>query len=367
MQLTYRFRVKDKHIANLQAQAAAVNFVWNFCNETQIQAVKSGRKWLGWNDLDQLTSGATKEGLDLHSQTVQQVCKQYDRSRSQHKRPRLNWRKTRGARRSLGWVPFNHQALKCRDGAFVFRGEQYNVWLHRPLPEGAKIGCGSFSEDSRGRWYINVPVEVQEATQAVNDRVGIDLGTKALATLSTGGKVAMPAFYRASEAKLATSQRARKSKRVKAIHAKIRNRRKDFLHKETTKLVKQFGFIAVGDVSPSKLARTNMAKSVLDAGWSDLRTMLSWKSRLRGGGMCLEVPEHLTTQTCSECGCLPPSRPKGIAGLRIRDWTCDDCGAVHDRDQNAALNILRLGLQALVEGANARRRGLRSRRLQAAE
>jgi putative transposase len=164
----------------------------------------------------------------------------------------------------------------------------------------------------------------------------------------------MPAFYRASEAKLATSQQARKNKRVKAIHAKIRNRRKDFLHKETTKLVRQYGFIAVGNVS----LRPTWQRSVLDAGWSDLRTMLSWKSRLRGGGMCLEVCEHLTTQTCSECGCLPPSRPRGIAGLRIRDWTCDDCGAVHDRDVNAARNILRLGLRRLLKEPTLESRGL---------
>ena len=201
-----------------------------------------------------------------------------------------------------------------------------------------------------------MPIEVPEATLAVNARVGIDLGTKTLATLSNGDKIAMPAFYRANEAKLATSQRARKTRRVKAIHAKIRNRRKDHLHKETTKLVRRYGFIAVANVSPSKLARTNMAKSVLDAGWSDLRTMLSWKSRLRGGGMCLEVPEHLTTR-CSECGCLPPARPRGIAGLRIREWTCDDCGAVHDRDVNAATNILRVGLHALVEKVRAAKAG----------
>src|SRR5215469_5616425 len=76
MQLTYRFRVKDKHAVRLFAQAAAVNFVWNYCNEVQKKAVESGRKWLNWNDLDKLTRGATKAGLDLHSQTVQQICKQ---------------------------------------------------------------------------------------------------------------------------------------------------------------------------------------------------------------------------------------------------------------------------------------------------
>src|SRR5215475_12735927 len=85
-----------------------------------------------------------------------------------------------------------------------------------------------------------------------------------------------------------------------------------------------------------------------------------WKPRLRGGGMCLEVSEHLTTQTCSEGGCLPPSRPRGIAGLRISEWICADCGAVHDRDVNAARNILRIERDALVEGDHARKHEPRS-------
>lgn len=355
MYITYKYRVKDKHVARLNAQAAMVNFVWNYCNEVQKKAAESGRKWFNWIDLDKLTRGATKVGIDLHSQTVLQVCKKYDTARNQHRKPWLNWRKTKGTHRSLGWVPFNYQAIKMCNEAVVFRSVTYDVFMHRPLPEGAKIGCGSFSEDSRGRWYINIPVEVAAAAQATNGRVGIDLGTKTLATLSCGTKIAMPAFYRASEEKLATSQRARKSKRIRSIHAKSRNRRKDFLHKTTAQLVQQFGFIAIGDVSPLKLARTNMAKSVFDASWSDFRTMLSWKSRLRGGGMCLEVSERMSTQICSECGCLPPSRPRGIAGLRIREWTCDDCGTVHDRDVNAARNILRIGLDALVEGASTRK------------
>jgi IS605 OrfB family transposase len=352
MQLTYRYRVKDKHAARLNVQAQAVNLVWNFCNETQMKAAKDRRKWLTGYDLWRLVAGCTKEGLDLHSHSAMRVCLEYDKSRRHRRKPWLRWRKSKGVRKSLGWVPFNTDSMKFRDGAFVFRKECYDVWLHRPLPENAKIGAGSFSQDAKGRWYINVPVEVPDATQATNSKVGIDLGLKDLATLSDGGKIEMPAFYRGSEAKLAASQRARKSKKARSIHAKIRNRRKDFLHKQTTKLVRQYGLIVVGDVSPSKLAQTRMAKSVLDAGWSNFKQMLSWKTRLRGGGMLLEALEHLSTQTCSECGCLPPSRPKGIAGLGIREWRCDDCGAVHDRDVNAARNILRLGLKTLAEGAS---------------
>jgi IS605 OrfB family transposase len=169
--------------------------------------------------------------------------------------------------------------------------------------------------------------------------------------------VEVPKFYRQSEERLATVQRARKIKRARAIHAKIANRRKDFLHKASAKLAKEYGFIFVGDVSPSKLAQTRMAKSVLDAGWSRFKDMLAWKLRLRSGGMLLEVSEHLTTQTCSECGCLPSSRPRGIAGLGIREWTCDGCGTVHDRDVNASKNILRCGLTALAEGTLTSRLG----------
>src|SRR5215472_1188930 len=257
MQLTYRYRIKDKHARQLIAQARAVNCVWNYCNETQQRTAQSARKWLTGYDLWKLVAGCTKEGIDLHSHSAMRVCLQYDKSRRQHRKPWLCWR----SRRSLGWIPFNTGHVQFRDGGFVFRGERYDVWLHRPLPKDAKIGAGSFSQDSRGRWYINCPVEVEEATQAPLKRVGIDLGLKQLATLSTGEKIEIPGFYRKSEEKLGKSQHARKTKRVRTIHAKVANRRRDFLHKESAKLAKKYGLIVVGDVSPSKLAQTNMAKS----------------------------------------------------------------------------------------------------------
>src|SRR5262245_64147892 len=193
MQLTYRYRIKDKHAKRLNAQARAVNFVWNYCNETQMKAAReaasgsratTSRSWS--------RAGCTKQGLDLHSHSAKRVCIQYDKSRRQHRKPWLRWR----SRRSLGWVPFNTGHVAYRDGGFVFRGERYEVWLHRPLPEGARIGAGSFSQDTRGRWYINCPVEIAEATQAPLKYVGIDLGLKDLATLSTGEKIAAPRFYR---------------------------------------------------------------------------------------------------------------------------------------------------------------------------
>lgn len=348
MQLTFKFRLKDKHAKHLTAQAQAVNFVWNYCNETQQKAARAHRKWLTGYDLINLTAGATKLGLDLHSHTVQRVCLEYEKSRRQRRKPWLRWR----GRKSLGWVPFNTGHVAFRDGTFVFRGQTYHVWLHRPLPDGAKIGAGSFNQDARGRWYINCPVEISTASVASVDKVGIDLGLASLAALSTGEKIEAPQFYRKSEVALATVQRARKTKRMRTIHAKARNRRKDHLHKVSKRIASTYGLIVVGDVSPLKIAQSRFAKSVFDAGWADLKRMLSYKALMHGGSV-LEVCERNTSQTCSECGALPASRPKGIAGLRKRMWQCDDCGTVLDRDVNAACNILRLGQQTLTGGAHA--------------
>jgi putative transposase len=278
--LTYHFRLKDKHSTELNRQARLVNYVWNYCNEAQRHAVSWNKKWLSAFDLIRLTSGATKEGLDLHAHTIQRVCSQYDQSRRQHKKAWLRYR----GRKSLGWVPFNTDTVSFDGTCFVFRKVRYKTMhLRDGLQDGMKFGAGSFAQDSKGHWYINVPVEIEVANATPNVRVGIDLGLNDLATLSDGKKIAAPQFYRKSEEGLATSQRAKKSKRTKAIHREIANRRKDFLHKESNKLTKQYGLIVVGNVSPSKLAKTKMAKSIYDVSWSDFKTKLSYKSVRNGG------------------------------------------------------------------------------------
>src|SRR5690606_3644805 len=122
---------------------------------------------------------------------------------------------------------------------------------------------------------------------------------------------------------------AKNKARVRAIHAKIANQRKDALHKLSTQLVNSYGAIFVGNVNAAGLAKTKMAKSVLDAGWSMFRTQLQYKGD--GAGCWVqEVNEAYSTQTCSSCGALPDSRPRGIAGLGIRAWTCSACGSEHD-------------------------------------
>lgn len=350
--ITIKLRLRDKHSAELNRQAQIVNLVWNFCNETQAKASKDGRKWLSQYDLQNLTAGSGPM-LGISAQTVCKVCEAYERSRRHERRPKLRFR----GRKSLGWIPFHNQSMKFDGSVFIFRGVHYEpMHLRDELRPGMKLSDGSFNCDARGRWYINVPLKVEAKEQDFSGAVGVDLGLKSLATLSDGRSIEAPKFYRKAEEALANSQRAKKTKRARAIHAKAANRRKDFLHKASAALVKEYGTIIVGDVSPSKLAKTSMAKSIHDAGWASFKTMLSYKS-LMNGGRYLEVSEANTSQTCSTCGGMPASRPRGIAGLAIREWACDDCGSVNDRDVNAARNILRVGLDALVEGAAQMRSG----------
>lgn len=344
--LTVKLRLRDKHASELNRQARAVNYVWNYCNETSRKAWSRDRRWLGAFDLQKLTAGASTE-LNLHAHTIQQTCKQFAKSRDKAKRAGLRWR----GKHSLGWVPFNTGHVSFDGATLRFRGVEYQAMhLRNHLARGVKIGAGRFSQDSRGRWYANLLVEVARSNVTPCKRAGIDLGLKDLATLSDGVKLQTPAFYRKSEQMLGQAHRAGKSKRARAIHAKIANRRKDFLHKATTAFSKEYGLIIIGDVSPSKLAKTRMAKSVNDAGWAAFKSMLSYKAVMHGGCV-LEVSERYSSQVCSGCGSMPPSRPQGIADLGKRVWCCDDCGMVHDRDVNAARNILRVGMNTLRLGA----------------
>jgi putative transposase len=350
MVLVYRYRVKSLN-GLLSQQARAVNFVWNYCNDRQKDALRFGRKWLTGFDLNRLTSGAGKD-LRLHSGTVNAVCEQYATSRSQKRRPFLRYR----GRKSLGWVPLKGRNLEETPDGFRFHSRQFKVFKSRDLPAGARIKDGTnFAQDARGHWFLNVCIEVADVAAREPVRgVGIDLGLNDFATLSTGESIANPRHQHKLEPKLAKAQRARKKRQTTRIHARIANARRDFLHKTALGIVRRFDYIAVGNVSSARLARTNMAKSVLDAGWSSFRHMLAYKA-MRHGATYEEVNESFSSQVCSSCGSLPPERPRGIADLGIRRWVCSACGCDHDRDVNAALNLLaRSGHRAPGEGISAR-------------
>lgn len=286
-----------------------------------------------------MTAGTSIE-LDIQATTINVVCHVFAQSRDAKKR----CPKWRGAK-SLGWIPFRAKDVQVDGAGLVYRKRRYRLWHSRAL--GGEIRGGSFSSDARGRWYVNVLCEVDTVEAAGSGEVGVDLGLKSIAALSDGTAIENPRHLSKHAGRLAKAQRAGSRRRTAAIHTKIANCRRDHLHKETTRLANTYQRIVVGDVSASRLARTNMAKSVNDAGWATLKEMLRYKLAMRRGAEYVEVSERLTTQTCSGCGCI--AGPKGRAGLNERVWTCVHCGVTHDRDVNAAKNILGAGRRPLVE------------------
>jgi putative transposase len=344
----YRYRVKSLN-GLLNQQARSVNHVWNFFNDTQKHALKWGKRWPTAYDFEKLTSGSSKE-LGLHADTIGAISAQYVKSRKASKRPCLRYR----GKRSLAWIPLKGRNLKRDGDAFRFNGDTYRVFDSRPLPDGKiRDGC-SFARDARGNWYLNVAIEIADApARDVKSGIGIDLGLKQFAALSNGETVPNDRFGRQAAEKLGKAQRARKHKRhISKLHAKVANARADFQHKIALDIVRRFDYIAVGDVSPVKLAKTKMAKSVYDAAWASFKDKLRYKA-IAHGVTFEEVDEYGSTVTCSACGSR--SGPKGLEGLRIREWTCSDCGVIHDRDVNGAMNILRSGCRAPGEGISAAR------------
>lgn len=348
MILTYKYKLKGKRtVRQLRRYSYACNQVWNYCVSTHKNTQKrwkNGSKthWLSHFDLIKLTKNVSKD-LGISAQSVQNVCAQFTKSRDQHKKcPRF--RKSSGSKRNLGWIPFQKHCRQIKNNSITYLGNTYRFFglKRRPLPVVVK--GGAFVEDSQGQWYVTLCVEVNKLPSGY-ESVGIDLGLKTLATLSTSEKIEAPKTYRKYQEKLATAQRASNNKRVKAIHAKIKNIRQDHLHKESNKIAKKYGLVVVGNVNSAKLAKTKMAKSVLDASWSTFRNFLQYKVS-RHEGKYLEVDEKFTTQRCSSCQKITDNSPKGMNALGIREWVCSNCKTQHDRDVNAAKNILKLGLSA---------------------
>jgi putative transposase len=332
MLLVYRFRIKSL-TGLLNSQARACNFVWNFCNETQKQALKWDKRWPSGFDLNRLTAGSSRD-LALHAGTINAVCEQYAKSRHQSNRPFLRWR----GRRSLGWVPLKGRDLKRQGEAYRFAGHTFRVFNSRPLPEGKIKDGTNFSCDARRNWFLNIVVEVAAPNlRPVRRGIGIDLGVEDFAALSNGDKIENPQHLRQLADKLATAQRARKRRQATNIYARIANARRDFHHKLSTRIVRGFDYIAVGNVNAVGLAKTRLAKSVLDAGWSSFRGMLRYKATAHGASY-EEVNESFSTRVCSFCD--SKTGPKGVADLGIRSWVCAECGVLHDRDINSARNIL---------------------------
>jgi putative transposase len=219
----------------------------------------------------------------------------------------------------------------------------------RPLP--SEPSSVTVIRDASGRYFASFVVDAEPgALPETVAAVGIDLGLTHFAVMSDGRKVASPKFLRRAERKLRKAQQAlsRKAKgssnrdkaraRVARVHATVADSRRDFCHKLSTEIIRDSQAVYVEDLCVSGLGRTRLAKSVHDAGWSAFTRMVEYKARLYGREFRRTGRFEPTSQVCSACGEKDGPKP-----LSVRSWTCAACSAVHDRDVNAARNVLALG------------------------
>jgi putative transposase len=337
---TLRLKVRSESYPWLETATIEVNQVWNWCNEISAKAARPyvGKgKWLSGFDLCKLSAGATQCFEHIGADTIQRVNLEYALRRGQFRKVRLRFRVSRGARRSLGWVPFKAASLRRQGNAVRFCGKSFRLFEAERL-DGVCWQQGCFAQDAVGDWWLCLPVEYTvERSVAPREAVGIDLGLKNIATTSDGEMLDAGRWTEHYADRLATAQRRGHKRQAKRIHRRIARCRADALHKFSRRIIDRYQTIVVGDVSSTQLAKTRMAKSVLDSGWGRLRQMLQYKGEHAGRSMQI-VQERFTTRACSSCGCL--TGPSGPRALVVRRWCCAACGAVHDRDVNAARNIL---------------------------
>ena len=224
--------------------------------------------------------------------------------------------------------------------------------IHRPLESAGKTCC--VRRTATGKWYVSfscdVAAEVLPATDAV---VGIDVGLASFATFSSGEHIENPRFFRRDEKALARVQRRmslhekfspawrKRKKAVAHVHERIADRRRDFAHQHSRRIVNQYGVVAVEDLSINAMVHNHcLAKSISDAAWGQFTTYLQYKAEDAGRSYVAVSPAY-TSQECSRC------HHRQKLTLADRVYRCPCCGLELDRDHNAALNIVALGLESL--------------------
>jgi len=267
--------------------------------------------------------------------------------------------------KSKASATFTTSGFRYRDGQVILAkmDAPLDICWSRPLPEGAEPSTVTVSRDAAGRWHISILVECAvETLPPLDSAVGIDAGLTTLLTLSTGEKIANPRHERRDRARLALAQRrlARKAKgsanrakaRVKAarIYARITDRRRDHLHKLSTRLIRENQTVIIEDLSVRNMVRNHsLARAISDASWSEFRRQLEYKADWYGRTVIAVDRWYPSSKTCSVCGAIAASMP-----LNVREWECGACGAAHDRDVNAAQVIRAAGLAVLACGDGVR-------------
>jgi putative transposase len=367
----YRFYPNDAQAAQLTRTFGCVRKVYNLALQARTTAWFTERRRINYVQTSALLTDWKKAEeyaflAEVSSVPLQQTLRHLQGAFTNFFERRSAYPRFKSLKKSRKSAEYTRSAFTYRDGRLTLAKmqEPLDIAWSRPLPEGQVPSTVTVSQDGAGRWFVSMLCEDAsvKALPTVSAAVGVDVGITSLVTLSTGEKVTNPKFERRDRARLARAQQELSRKeagsrnrnkartRVAAIHARIADRRRDFLHKLSTRLVRENQTIVIEDLTVRNMLKNRtLARAISDASWSELRSMLEYKTQWYGRDLIAVDRWYPSSRTCSACGHLVAKLP-----LNIREWTCAACGTVHDRDENAAKNILAAGLAVSACGAGVR-------------
>lgn len=365
----YRFYPTDEQAAELSRTFGCVRLVYNRALEERTRAWRSEQRRVSYVQASAaLTEWKKTEELaflsEVSSVPLQQALRHLQTAFGNFFAKRAKYPTFKSRKKSRKSAQYTKSAFKWRDGKLTLAKmtEPLDIRWSRPLPTGTTPTTVTASQDAAGRWFVSMLCDdLVEAAPATMAAIGVDAGITSLVTLSTGEKVTNPRHERCDRARLARAQRelSRKEKgssnrekarrKVSRIHARIADRRRDHLHKLTTRLVRENQTIVIEDLTVRNMLKSHtLARAISDAAWTQMRTMLEYKAAWYGRDLVAVDRWFPSSKLCGACGTVAAKLP-----LNVREWTCG-CGATHDRDVNAARNILADGLSVIACGDGVR-------------
>jgi putative transposase len=357
----YRLQPTKKQIRTMNHWLDECRWLYNHFLEERIKTYEDLGVSISFNGQAIALPDLKKERhslTDIYSQVLTDVAKRVDRSfrnffrRVKEAKEKPGYPRFRGKGRynSFTFIQYGFKLINNKKLSLSKIGD-IKIVLHMPI-EGNIKTC-TIKRSTTDKWYVSFVCECESTSLPVNNNaVGVDVGLNSFVTISTGDYVDNPRFFRQDEKALAkaqrklskankgTPERAKRRKVVARTYERIRFRRQNFCHQVSRNLIDDFGTIVIEDLNVKKMIQDlHIAKSIQDAAWSELFRQLTYKAEWAGRKLVIVNPAY-TSQTCSKCGYIQKMP------LNKRMYCCPKCGQQIDRDHNAAINILRLGLHS---------------------
>jgi putative transposase len=360
----YKYRIypsNDQH-ATLVQWAGCRRYVWNWALRRKQDHYRATGRGLGYAALCLALTDLKRQPDHLWlrgcvGQTLQQVLADLEQAFVNFFERRAKYPKFKSLKRTPHSLRFPQCVTIVDDHTIsVPKLGLVRAVIHRLLPGVAK--SATIKQDATGAWWVVFVCHIDRPDPAptCDHPVGVDVGLESFTTLHTGEKVAPPKFYRRGERKLkrlqrrlsrmqkGSANRQKARKRLAKAHQRIRNQRTDWLHKRALGIIRQFDTVCIETLNIKGLAKTKLAKSFSDAALGTFMQMLDHKAAWHGSQVMRVGRFFASSKMCHRC------EEKTTLTLGDRVWTCGVCGTTHDRDVNAAINILHEGLRLLATG-----------------